>query len=56
MVRRATEALEQGEEVNGRIHYGGMKWCIERDCEWPVLKTVMRINGKGNEDGTASKT
>jgi hypothetical protein len=56
MVRRATEALEQGEEVNGRIHYGGMKWCIERECEWPVVKTVMRINGKGKEDGTASKT
>ena len=41
LVRVATEALEQGTEVNGKVRYLGLKFAFKRDGEWPVLLTVL---------------
>jgi uncharacterized protein (DUF3820 family) len=42
LVRVAQEALEKGEEREGKIHYMGMKMVFVREGKWPVLQTVIR--------------
>lgn len=42
MARAAIEALDKGEFLpSGKIRYAGLKWVIESDGVWPVVKTVM---------------
>ena len=43
LVRMATEAIEQGkQDSKGRYIYYGIKFVIEKDGVWPVLKTVVK--------------
>jgi len=37
--RRGAEAL--GLAKDDKATHIGIKWVFERDCEWPILKTVM---------------
>ena len=41
--RVTLEAIAQGAQIGDRIHYKGMKFCIAKGKEFPVLKTIMRI-------------
>ena len=41
LCRMAAEALENGQEINGKHEWAGMKFAYELDGVWPVLKTVM---------------
>lgn len=47
LARMAAEALAKGVTFRDRVHHAGMVFAFEMDCEWPVLKTVMRDNTKG---------
>jgi len=43
LVRMATEALKANrQDHKGRYLYNGMKFAIEQDGVWPVLKTVIK--------------
>jgi hypothetical protein len=42
LVRVAQEALEKGDEREGKVHYMGMKMVFLHEGKWPVLKTVIR--------------
>ena len=42
LVRMAQEALEAKDMHKGKFVHQGMMFAIERDGEWPVVKTVMR--------------
>jgi hypothetical protein len=43
LVRMAMEAIEKGEQDDkGRYIYNRIKFVIEEDGVWPVLKTVLR--------------
>lgn len=42
LCRMTLEAIAQGAPIGDRLHYKGMKFCVAKGEEFPVLKTVMR--------------
>lgn len=49
LCRLGQEALRDGEEVDGKIHYAGMRWVFQMDGKWPVLKTIMTDKRKDKQ-------
>ena len=48
--RMTLEAIAHGERLEcGKIKYQGMKLAIGEGAEFPTLKTVMRIGGRGGK-------
>jgi hypothetical protein len=40
--RMTLEAIAQGAQIGGKIHYKGMKFVVAEGEEFPTLKTIMR--------------
>jgi len=40
--RMTLEAINQGADINGKIHYRRMKFVVSEGEEFPILKTIMR--------------